>query len=491
MARRTIPQEARRSAWFGVLAVILIVGASYIGYAKMTKLFPFEPEGQVVRAVFENSATLRETSPVRIAGVTVGEVTSVEAIGENSEVTFTLSPEGQPIHEDATAEIRPRLFLEGNFFIDLEPGSPSAAELPDDGTIPVTQTAVAVQLDQVLSVLDTPARADLRKLLEGYGGGLTYEPTAEDDADQDPDVQGETGAEAINDSFVYGGDAGRDTAIANTALLGTEPRDLSRMIKGLAELSGALRDRERSLQELITNFNVTTGAFAAESGNLAETIRLLAPTLEEARPALARVDASLPPLRRLAIESTPGIQELPGTIAASQPWLDQSAALLGPDELGAIASLTRRSTPNLAQATGAGAALMPEIEAFSRCVTDVLVPTGDIVINDQFSTGQPNFNEFFYSVVAQAGESQNFDGNGQYVRVNPGGGEIEARAASPGGLPPDDFLYTNLVVPTTGTQPVLTDEPPLRGDVACHKNAVPDLNGVAAAVGPPSPEVSP
>jgi phospholipid/cholesterol/gamma-HCH transport system substrate-binding protein len=481
----------RSNVAIGVLVVLLVAIGVYIAFAKMTKWFPFELEGQQVRAVFENVATLRPTSPVRIAGVEVGEVTSVEEYGDQAQVTFTVSEDGLPIHEDAEVEIRPRLFLEGNFFLDLEPGSPSAPELSDDGTLPVTQTAVAVQLDQVLAALDRPARADLRDLLEGYGTALTYEPTAADDADQDPDVRGETAAEAINDSFRYGGDAGRDTAIANTALLGTSPHDLAKLIEGQAKVSGALADRERALQDLLTNFNVTAGAFASESQNLAETIRLLAPTLEEADPALRNVDRALPPLRRLAIESTPGIQELPATIASSQPWLDQTAALLGPDELGAIASLIERSTPNLAEATNAGAELMPQIEAFSRCVSDVLVPTGDTVINDRFSTGQPNFREFFYGAVGQAGIGQDFDGNGEYLRVNPAGGDILARTRQPGATAPNEFLYSHLVEPMLGTQPVLTPPPPIRGDVPCHRNPVPDLNGIAGAEGPPAMEAVP
>ena len=35
------------------------------------------------------------------------------------------------------------------------------------------------------------------------------------------------------------------------------------------------------------------------------------------------------------------------------------------------------------------------------------------------------------------------------------------------------------------TQPVIGSTPPFRMDVACHTNDVPDLNGPAAAVGPP------
>ena len=243
--RRAAREEhsERSNMIVGLIVVLLVALGIYVAFAKMTKWFPFELKGQTVRAVFDNSATLRPTSPVRIAGVNVGEVTSVEALGDQAEVTFTVSEEGQPIHEDATVEVKPRLFLEGNFFLDVRPGSPSAPELGDGGMLPVTQTAVAVQLDQLLAVLDQPGRADLRDLLEGYGTGLTYEPTAADDADQDPDVRGETGAEAINDSFAYGGDAGRDTAIANTALLGTRRHDLSRLVRGQARVSGALADR--------------------------------------------------------------------------------------------------------------------------------------------------------------------------------------------------------------------------------------------------------
>ena len=46
-----------------------------------------------------------------------------------AEATFTVDDEGLPIHKDATVTIRPRLFLEGNFFLDLQPGSPSAPDL--------------------------------------------------------------------------------------------------------------------------------------------------------------------------------------------------------------------------------------------------------------------------------------------------------------------------------------------------------------------------
>ena len=42
-------------------------------------------------------------------------------------VTMTVGKAGRPIHDDARAKIRPRIFLEGNFFVDIEPGTPGAA----------------------------------------------------------------------------------------------------------------------------------------------------------------------------------------------------------------------------------------------------------------------------------------------------------------------------------------------------------------------------
>src|SRR6201981_3085207 len=93
----------------------------------------------------------------------------------------------RPIHSDATAKIRPRIFLEGNWFVDLQPGSPSAPTLSSGAPLPVTHTATPVQLDQVLNALNTDTRANLQNFLIGFGEGLTHKPNAAEDAEQDPE----------------------------------------------------------------------------------------------------------------------------------------------------------------------------------------------------------------------------------------------------------------------------------------------------------------
>ena len=477
---------------FGLIMVVVIAIASYLAF---TKSIPFTSPGYELTATFDNATTLRPTSPVRIAGVNVGEVTSIERDGDAAKVTFTVDNEGRPIHDDAAVEIRPRLFLEGNFFLDLTPGSPSAPELPDNGNIPITQTSTAVQLDEVLTALQDPQRRGLQKLLSGYGTALTYQPTVAQDeaAGQDPIVQGETAAKSLNDAFKYGGDAGRGTAIVNTALLGNNPHDLSGFIRGMGATFAKLAANEQDLSNLITNFNTFAGALASESTNLSATFAELAPTLEEAQPSLRALSNALPEVRALAIASQPGIEELPTTIAAANPWLNQTQLLLRKSELGGLASLVRQASPGLAQTAAYTKPAFQGQTALSRCTSNVLIPTGDQTIDDAFSTGQPSYREFFYSTVNLAGESQGFDGNGPYVRFQSGGGSTLVEGTNPGGSPGFGPLpqgtsknFANAQAAPQGVQPVLpTNPPPFRPDVACNKNPVPDLNGPAAQPGPP------
>jgi phospholipid/cholesterol/gamma-HCH transport system substrate-binding protein len=475
----------------GVLALIAILILTFFAY---TKKLPWSDEGYTATATFANATTLQPNSPVRIAGVNVGKVTEVEPAGEGAKVTFSIDQEGLPLHEDATVMIRPRLFLEGNFFLDLRPGSPSGAELPDGGDIPVTQTSTAVQLDEVLTSLQAPDRRNLAVLLNGYGSALADKPTAAQDKGQDPDVQGLSAAEALNLSFRYGGRAGKGTSQVNEALMGTEQGDLSDLISASATVFGELASRESDLRDLITNFSVTTGAFADESASLEETLVQLAPTVEQAQGQLIEINKAFPPLRAFARELTPGVKELPATIRAGNPWLEQARLLLKPKELGGLANDLRIATPSLARGTRNLTSLVDELGLTSRCVSNVLVPTGDIVINDQFATGEPNFREFFYGAASQAGEGANFDGNGQYLRVQPGGGPVEVSTPIPGGnaILQDDVLFGNTIMAPTGTQPLKPGKAPeVRFDVPCYTSDVPDLNGPQAAIGAPNPAATP
>ena len=489
--RKGHPPHLTRNAL--IMIALILIGT----YLAVTKSIPFGSDYEVT-ATFDNAVNVRKGSPVRIAGVNVGEVKSVQSAGDAAEVTFTVKEEGQPIREDAQVEIRPRIFLEGNFFLDVKPGSPSAPELESGEDIPITQTSTAVQLDQILTSLQAPTRENLQRLLQGYGQALNTKPTAAEDRVSDPDIRGETAAEATNDAFDYGADAGRDNAIVNEALLGTEPGDLRNLISSNVKVFDALLQREEQLKGFITNLNTTAGAFAAESENLSETVRLLAPTLERATPSLRNTNATFPFLRTFARDIQPGLRELPSAIAASPPWLKQTNRLLGRPELGRLAYQLRLTGEPAAQAAVAGIGLFGQTELLSRCTTDVLVPTGDIPITDQFAPGStiPNYKELGYAVTGFAGETQDFDGNGPYLRFQTGGGTFGAndglvRMANPPAVGTDEFSFGRLSSEPLGTQPTMGLKPTFRTDAPCYINAIPNLNGPRAAVGGPSPQAVP
>ncbi|MBA3865222.1 MAG: MCE family protein [Solirubrobacterales bacterium] len=493
--RDQLGKKDRRINWRpsnALIAIIFILIFTVGPYLAFTGHVPFTSYGYEVTATFANSDNVALNSPVRIAGVEVGKVVSTSREGNATKVTFTVEGPGGPIHQDAFAAIRPRIFLEGNFFVELDPGSPSAPEMESGGNIPVSHTSTAVQLDEVLSALQSPVRADLSQLLESYGKALTHVPSAAEDLNQLPEVSGVTGAGALNGAFKYGGDAGRYSAQVTNALLGTEQRDLSRLVAGAGRTFGAFAANQSALQGLIDNFNIFTGALAAQSSNLSTTIHLLAPTLQVAHTSLVSLNRTLPPLRTYAIELTPAVAELPGLIRASKPWLGQVRPLLSGKEGGGVAKLLAEATPGLAAAAQAGKEVaLPQLNQLSLCTSKVLVPTGNEVINDQFSTGGPNYREFLYNLANFAGAAQNFDGNGPYIRAQAGGGPVLVGEPNPfGNLSTEKTQYAHTIVDPIGDQPQLAGRPSLKPEVRCATNPVPDVNGPLGQVGAATPSVA-
>jgi hypothetical protein len=118
----------------------------------------------------------------------------------------------------------------------------------------------------------------------------------------------------------------------------------------------------------------------------------------------------------------------------------------------------------------------------------VIIPAGNTVLQDGVSTtGVSAAKELWYAMVGFASESQGFDGNGTYVRTATGGGDILVRTDKLANRPKGrDVLYGHALVPPQGTRPKRpSSKPPFKTDRACYKNAVPNLNGPAAAAGPP------
>jgi phospholipid/cholesterol/gamma-HCH transport system substrate-binding protein len=183
------------------------------------------------------------------------------------------------------------------------------------------------------------------------------------------------------------------------------------------------------------------------------------------------------------------VAQIPGLVSASKPWLAQARPLLSGKEAGGVARLLAKSTPGLAEAAFAGKSVaLPQLNRLSLCTTKVLVPTANQVINDRFSTGGPSYREFLYNLTNLAGQTQNYDGNGPFLRLQAGGGSQLVSTPNPSAeQQTDKVAFAHTAAAPIGTQPQLGGKPPLKPAAPCYKNPVPDVNGPLGQVGAPSP----
>ena len=73
-------------------------------------------------------------------------------------------------------------------------------------------------------------------------------------------------------------------------------------------MSGALGQSETDLQGLISNFDVTLGAFATQSAALNTAVGLLPGALTTTDRAFAALDASFPVTRAFALDLIPAVK---------------------------------------------------------------------------------------------------------------------------------------------------------------------------------------
>jgi ABC-type transporter Mla subunit MlaD len=498
----------RLPSWvIGLVLVVVIAIASVLAF---TKELPWG-NAYEVRAVFASAQNLRTDSPVRIAGVNVGKVTKVEPLtGAESEevtaqadsnltaqtsggeqppttgpapvqqaalVTMELNDDALPLHEDAHFKLRPRLFLEGNYFVDLEPGSPNAPTTDDGYTYPVNQTTYSVQLDQVLTTLQGDVRSDLRLFLDQLGNAfIKY-----------------GGAKGFRELYRTSAPAGKYTSQVNEAYLGTEPGDLVGLIRGLDHVVRGLGRNEGTLQDLVTNFRVFAGSFAAEDTALGQAIEELPDTLQAAKPAFTNLNASFPALRAFAREALPGTRAAPATLRAATPFVEQIRKLVSQDELRGLVADLRPTIPQLAELSQRSVGFLNQSRALASCFNEVIIPWANDTVNPIDPSNQyPHeptgrvFEETGYGLSGIASESRSGDANGQYIRVEAGGGvntvKVPNAVPSVNGVGLQDAVGLT-PFPILGSMPNIEDslKTPFKPNKACERQEPPDLG---AGVGP-------
>lgn len=485
--RRRKPRLSNLTA--GFIGVILV---AFIAVLVFDKGLPIGGSQFKLRAMFTSVTQLHIPSEVRISGVEVGKVVSVQRVAGASTssqaavVTMDIDQDGLPIHKDATVRIVPNIFLEGNYYVDLRPGTPGAPIAPSGWTLPAANTSGPVQIDRVLNSLTTGPRRNLQTLLQGIGGALNTPPTPAQDATQDPIVRGLTGGQALGLTLKYSADAFEASSIVNQALLGTKPHDLSGVVRGNEEVLRGLAASGSHLASFVTTFNNTLHALAVRQQDLSQTIALLPPWLSATDRTLGPLNASFPPTKAFARAIMPGIQQLSPTINAGIPWLTQATALFSKPELGNLLALLTPAVQKTAIALNATKAFIRQADQLARCFDNSIVPTGNEKIKDPpVSTGARFYQEFFQGAVGLAGAVQNFDGNGRYVRTLAGGGTKLEHTSATSGNPTSGPLYGNFVLPSLGTRPAWTGRtPPLRSNVPCYQQGPAKLNAAQKGAAP-------
>ena len=437
----------------GLLALLVIVIAVYLAW---TRVSGFD-QPYHLKAVFSGAPEVHSRTPVRIAGVEVGKVDDVKrGPGNAATVTMELQQGALPIHRDATAKIRTRLFLEGNFFVDVHPGTPSAPEMADGGTVPLSHTAVPAQLDEILSDFTSATREDVKTLVKELGASLDH-----------------GGARALRRTLPQLRPAFTGTAVVSEASLGTEQDDLSGAIRETQRVTHAIDSRERALPDLVTGLNRTARALAAHRAQLEASLPELDRMLAEARPALREVERLTPAAHSFVRELRPGIRAAAPTLRLAAPFLTETDRLVR-----RVPALTRAADPSLASL----ARLQPGLTTVLRllnpvteCLRRNAIPTLKTKIDDPpHSTGDPVYLDLVHSLPGQASASQNFDGNGPSIRYHAGfGGNSISFGPLPGTTEPITGTSSE---PIIGSRPALPDrQPPFRPDVRCDTQQRPSL----------------
>ena len=206
---------------------------------------------------------------VRVAGVRVGDIGSVELEDGKAVVEMQIEPKhDELIKKDATALLRTKTGLK-DMFLEIDPGSGRPMEEGD--RIPSENTAPDIDPDEVLAALDADTRDYLKLLIAGAGKGLKGRGTD------------------LRETFRRFEPLHRDLARVTTAIA-RRRENLKRLVHNYGLLTKELADNDEDLTRLVRASDAVLEAFAAEDDNLSAAVSKLPGALGETRTALVKVD---------------------------------------------------------------------------------------------------------------------------------------------------------------------------------------------------------
>lgn len=267
-----VPFRERNPVPIGIASIVVIVVAVLL--ALNLQSIPFIGGGTVYHAAFAEAAGLKSGEEVRIAGVKVGKVESVDLDGDHVRVDFRVD-KGVRIGDLTRAEIKIKTLL-GSHYLGLDPRGPGRQE--PGKVIPVSRTATPFQI--------IPAFSELSNRV------------------------GEINKEQLAKSF--------DTL---SATFQNSPDEIKASLRGLRRLSETISSRDDQLHELVQRTkNVTT----LLAGRDQEFVRLI----QDGDKILVAIQARRAVIHQLLVNTVTFSQQLNGLIADNERQLAPALAQL-------------------------------------------------------------------------------------------------------------------------------------------------------------------
>jgi len=314
---------------------------------------PLKPKGYRFTASFSEATQLAQEADVRISGVPVGKVKTIEPDKKTgrSDVVIQLDTRYAPLPSDAKAILRQKTLL-GETYVELTPGHNSAKPIPEGGELPSSQVSDTVELDEILRAFDPKTRAAFQDWMQTQAQAISG--------------QGRDLNDALGNLAPFAEDTSDIVSILNK-----QEGAVSRLIANTGIVFGALSERDGQLRSLVENSNSVFSTTAERDTELQAAFRAL-PTFEkESKLTFERLDEFaretdplITQLRPAARELSPTLEDLEDISPDLRNFLEQLQPLIDASVKGfpAAEKTLEDLRPLIAQLDPATAQLAPAVD---------------------------------------------------------------------------------------------------------------------------------
>jgi phospholipid/cholesterol/gamma-HCH transport system substrate-binding protein len=307
---------------------------------------PFKAKSYQVKVPFTEASQLAEQSDVRISGVDVGKVESIELGPEGKEAIALLNIEDKyaPLRDSTRAMLRTKTLL-GETYVELTPGAAGEPALHDGATLPSAQVTESVQLDEIFQAFDPKTRRAFQTwmqeaavAIEGQGQNLSYaignfEPTFREFEGLFRTLNSQE--DAVSTLFSSGAQTfealrGRDGELANLIRSSNElfktTASRDKDIEALFRAFPTFQDESRLTIERLKNFAVNADPLSKQLVPVAEELSPTLVAFGKLAPESKKLFEALPPVIEEAPTGFPALRKLfrddfPPLLRASEPFV--------------------------------------------------------------------------------------------------------------------------------------------------------------------------